>query len=259
MERDKGIVMKKLEGSVALVTGAASGIGRAIAELFAENGAEVVLVDIDERGLQAAAAGIQATGGRAFSIRCDVTDPEQARAAVRKTVDKFGKLEILVNNAGVSPLRPLEEITLEEWNQVLAINLTGPFLFSQAAFGHLQAAGRRARIINIGSLSGQIGGIAVGAHYTASKGGSMALTRQLARLLAPTRGTANNIAPGTADTALTQAWPEETRASLVKNIPLGRLGQPGEIARLALYLASEEAEFITGATISINGGQFIGG
>ena len=247
-----------LDGRVALITGAGSGIGKAIAHIFAQNGAAVVLVDIDLVSAEKATGEIEGQGGRALAMKCDVTESVQVQRAVQETIQKFKGLHILVNNAGVSPLRAFEQISLEEWNRVLAVNLTGPFLFCQVALPHLRKAGSKGRIINIGSLAGQTGGIMVGAHYAASKGGLMVLTRQLAKILAPNGVTVNNISPGTTDTTLTQAWSEETRQSLISQIPLGRLGKPEEVASLALFLASDEAGFITGATMNVNGGLFIG-
>jgi 3-oxoacyl-[acyl-carrier protein] reductase len=247
-----------LEGRVALITGAGSGIGKAIAQTFAQNGAAVVLVDIDLPSAEKVASEIEFLGAKALPVKCDVTEPIQVHQAVRAAIDRFKELHILVNNAGISPLRPFEQISLEEWNRVLSVNLTGPFLFCQAAFPHLRQAGNKGRIINIGSLAGQTGGIAVGAHYSASKGGLLVLTRQLAKILASDQVTVNTISPGTTDTTLTQAWGEETRQSLAHQIPLGRLGRPEDIASLALFLASDEASFITGATMNVNGGLFIG-
>lgn len=247
-----------LEGRIALITGAGSGIGKAIAITFAQNGAAVVLVDIDRASAQKAAREIETQGGRALAVACDVSNPAQVQQAVRATIEEFAGLHILVNNAGISPLRQFEQISLEEWNQVMAINLTGPFLFCQDTLPYLRQAGSKGRIIQIGSLAGQTGGIAVGAHYAASKGGLMVLTRQLAKILAPDRVTVNNISPGTTDTTMTQAWGEEIRQSLIRQIPLGRLGTPDDIASLALFLASDEAGFITGATINVNGGLFLG-
>jgi len=247
-----------LESRVALVTGAGTGIGKAIAQTFAQNGAAVVLVDIDLESAEKSAREIDGRGGGALAVSCDVADPIQVHQAIQATIDQFKCLHILVNNAGISPIRPFEQISLEEWNRVMAVNLTGPFLLCQAALPHLRQAGSKGRIINIGSLAGQTGGITVGAHYAASKGGLMVLTRQLAKILAPDRVTANNISPGTTDTALTQAWGDETLQSLMRQIPLGRLGQPEDVASLALFLASDDAGFITGATINVNGGMFVG-
>jgi NAD(P)-dependent dehydrogenase (short-subunit alcohol dehydrogenase family) len=247
-----------LESRVALVTGAGNGIGKAITHTLSQNGAAVVLVDIDIESTEEAARETQAWDGNALAIKCDVSDPTQVQQAVHAAVEKYNALHILVNNAGISPLRSIEQISLEEWNRVMAVNLTGPFLFCQAALPYLRQAGSKGRIINIGSLAGQTGGIAVGAHYAASKGGLMVLTRQLAKLLAPDRVTANNISPGTTDTQLTQAWGEDTLKALIGQIPLGRLGTPQDVASLALFLASDDAGFITGATFNVNGGMFIG-
>ena len=250
--------MGKLENRAAIITGAASGIGAAIALRFAEEGARAAIVDIDRETGEDLANRIRESGKEAISILCDVTREDQVNQAVEQTVKEFGGIHILVNNAGISPLSPLEEITLEDWNLVLAVNLTAPFLFIKAAYDHIKNAGEKGRVINIGSLAGQIGGIAVGLHYTASKGGVLAVTKQLAKLLAPFRATANSIAPGTTDTPLVQAWPEETREALISKIPLGRLARPEDIANAALFLASDEAQFITGATINVNGGMYSG-
>jgi len=250
--------MKKLHNRVALITGAASGIGKAIALKFASEGANVAIVDIDRQSSEKLISEIEAQGCKAIFVECDVTNETHVNHAVESTVDQLGALHILVNNAGVSPLKPLPEIDLEEWKKVLAINLTGPFLFMKITFDVIAKAGKKGRVINMGSLAGQIGGISVGLHYTASKGGIMAMSKQLAKLLAPYGATSNCIAPGTTDTPLVQAWPKETRQSLIKMIPLGRLGLPTDVACAALFFASEDAQFITGATINVNGGMFIG-
>ena len=249
--------MKKLQNRVALITGAASGIGKAIALKFASEGANIAIVDIDKQSSEKLASAIKAQGGKTICVECDVTSEARVNHAVESAVDQLGALHILVNNAGISPLKPLGEISLDEWNKVLAINLTGPFLFIKAAFPHIKKAGSLGRVINMGSLAGQIGGIAVGLHYTASKGGIMSVSKQLAKLLAPYKATANNIAPGTTDTPLVQTWPEETRQALIKQIPMGRFGLPEDVANAALFIASDEAQFITGTTINVNGGMYI--
>ena len=249
--------MKKLQNRVALITGAASGIGKAIALKFASEGANIAIVDIDKQSSEKLTSAIKAQGCKAIYVECDVTNETHVNHAVESTVNQLGALHILVNNAGVSPLKPLDEIDLEEWNKVLAINLTGPFLFIKATFPHIIKAGNLGRVINVGSLAGQIGGIAVGLHYTASKGGIMSVSKQLAKSLAPYKATSNCIAPGTTDTPLVQAWPEKTRQALIKKIPMGRLGLPEDVANAALFFASDEAQFITGATINVNGGMYI--
>lgn len=245
--------MKLLAERSALITGAGSGLGRAIALTFATEGAAVTVADLEQSAARRVADEIVAGGGRAIALALDVGRPESVAAAVRETVAAWGRLEILVNNAGICPLTPLADITLDEWNRVLAVNLTGVFLCSQAAFPHLMACDH-GRIINIASLAGRTGGVTVGLHYVASKGGVISLTKALAKLLAPSGGTANCIAPGPLETPLTAAWPAATRELLRRQIPLGRLGQPAEVAAAALYLASDAAAFVTGATLDINGG-----
>lgn len=249
--------MDELKERVALVSGAASGIGQAIALSLAGKGATVAAFDINLDGAQQTAEQITHQGGSALALHCDLTSQAQIKQAVETVSRQFKRLDILVNSAGISPMVDLEHIELEQWQRVLAVNLTAPFLVIQACWQHLKAAGKQGRIINIGSLSGQMGGIAVGLHYTSSKGGLMAMTKQLARLLAPSGGTANNISPGTTDTPLIQDWPPETRQALIERIPLGRLGAPRDVAEAACFLASDAAQFITGATINVNGGMFI--
>jgi len=248
---------KELEGRVALVTGGASGIGKAIAEKFAAHGAKVAVVDIDFDGANSVAGTIREAGGIAEASQCDVQDEAQIRKVVETVRSQLGAIQILVNNAGISPMQVIESIRLEEWERVMRVNLTSAFLFTQACLADLKQAGAKGRIIQMGSLAGQVGGIAVGLHYTASKGGLMAMTKQMAKLLAPYAVTVNNIAPGTTDTPLIQDWPDKTREELKNRIPLGRLGTVDDVASTALFLASDDASFITGATINVNGGMFI--
>ncbi len=246
--------MKELAHRTALISGAASGIGKAIAEAFAHQGTALLLLDIQAAELERCVSQLKQFNEKIIGFCCDITKPEQVQEAISLAVEKFGELHILINNAGICPLHSFEEITLEEWNQVLSVNLTGAFLLSQAALPYLRQAAEKGRIINIGSLAGISGGIAVGAHYAASKAGLMVLGKTLAALLAQQRVTVNNICPGTTDTPLTQTWQPETRQTLLNKIPLGRFCKPEEIAALALFLASDSAAYITGATLNINGG-----
>ena len=245
--------MKVIEDRVALVTGAGSGIGRAIALAFADAGAAVAVADLHRDAADRVVEEISATGGKVLALPLDVSQPERVAAAVAETVAAWHGLDILVNSAGICPLTPLAAISLAEWNRVLAVNLTGTFLCAQAAFPHLQAS-RHGRIINIASLAGRTGGVTVGLHYSASKGGVISMTKALARMLAPSGGTANCIAPGPLDTPMTADWPPENRELLRQQIPLGRLGHAEDVAAAALYLASGAGSFITGATLDINGG-----
>jgi 3-oxoacyl-[acyl-carrier protein] reductase len=236
-----------LAGRIALVTGAARGFGLATVRALSERGAGVALVDL----VPAQAAD------NTLALTADISRADQVRAAVEATVAHFGRLDIVVNNAGICPLTPFEEITEDEWDRVLGVNLKGVFLVSQAAMPHVRAAGSRGRIINISSSGGQMGGVLIGAHYSASKAGVIGLTKTLARLLAPVRATANCIAPGPAATDLTAPWADEQKARVRDQIPLARFAEADEIAAAVCFLASDEAAFITGATLDVNGGLYM--
>jgi 3-oxoacyl-[acyl-carrier protein] reductase len=238
-----------LAGRTALVTGAGRGLGRAIGRRLAELGARVVLGDIDAGALDETAHLIKDQGGEVSTYVFDVSDAD----AVRSMFTHIGRLEILVNNAGICPLTPPDEISEAEWDQVLAVNLKGAFLCIQVALPGLRASGW-GRVINIASLAGQMGGISVGVHYAASKAGLLGLTKAFARLLAPYGVTVNAIAPGTIETDLTAGWPEQIRQDLRAKIPLGRFVQPEEVAEVAAFLCSPVAAAITGATIDVNAG-----
>jgi 3-oxoacyl-[acyl-carrier protein] reductase len=243
-----------LSGRIGLVTGAARGIGLAIATALLERGAVVSLVDVDGPALRDAASQF---GGRTMAVEADVSRPGDVHNAVEEAAARFGGLDILVNNAGICPLTPFSEIDEEEWDRVLAVNLKGAFLCCQAALPHLKRSGRRGRIINIASVAGQMGGVLVGAHYVASKAGLIALTKSLARLLAPDGVTVNCIAPATTESELTAAWSEPQRAQVRGQIPLARFATPQEIAEAVCFLAGGSASFITGATLDVNGGLYL--
>ncbi|MGE5603722.1 MAG: SDR family NAD(P)-dependent oxidoreductase [Nitrososphaerales archaeon] len=244
----------QLSGRVALVTGAARGIGLEIARALYDEGAAVTLADIDGLALRAASKSL---GGAAFPLRCDVTRESDVRRAVAATASRFGALSILVNNAGICPLTPFGEVSRKEWDRVVAVNLTAAFLTSQEAYPHIQVAGNRGRIVNISSVGGQMGGVLVGVHYTASKAGLIGLTKSLARSLAPSGGTANCVAPATTATEMTAVWGEELQDRVRSQIPLGRLGTPQEIAAAVRFLCTDDAAFITGATLDVNGGLYL--
>lgn len=238
-----------LAGRTALVTGAGRGLGRVIARRLAGLGARIVLGDVDAEALAETARLITEEEGQAVPCPFDVANSTAVRAAFAQA----GPVQVLVNNAGICPLTPADEIAEAEWDRVLAVNLKGAFLCTQAALPGLKAAGW-GRVINIASLAGQMGGIAVGVHYAASKGGLLAMTKSFARLLAPYGVTVNAIAPATLDTELTAAWPEEIKGELRAKMSPGRLIRPDEVAEAVAFLCSPAADVITGATIDVNAG-----
>lgn len=244
----------ELSGRVAFVTGAARGIGLSIATALSQRGADVAMADVDLAALETAT---QALGDAALAVEADVSRQTDVRRAIERTVEHFGGLEILVNNAGICPLCDFADVTEEEWDRVMAINLKGAFFACQAALPHLQKSGERGRVVNISSVAGQSGGVLAPIHYSASKAGLIVMTKTLARVLAPQRATVNCVAPGTTATDLTDAWAEELRERVRAAIPLGRLGRPEEIAEAVCFLVSDKAAFVTGATLDINGGLFI--
>jgi 3-oxoacyl-[acyl-carrier protein] reductase len=244
----------ELVGRTAFVTGAARGIGLAIARALAQRGANLAMADVDIRQVDEAA---QSIGPATLAVETDVSRRGDVQRAIDLTLERFGILNILVNNAGICPMSEFDEITDEEWDRVLAINLRGAFACSQVALPHLRRSGRQGRIINIASVAGQMGGVAVGAHYVASKAGLIGLTKSLARLLAPDGVTVNCVSPSTTATDLTADWSEATKAHLAAQIPIGRFAHPEEIANAVAFLASDQAAFITGATLDVNGGLYL--
>lgn len=250
--------MTGLEGKVAIVTGAGAGLGRAIAERFAAEGAQVVIAEINPETGEAAAAHINARYGpdRAIFQRTDVTNAAQVAALIDATLSRCGRLDVLVNNAGFSPRKPFMEITQADWRYLLDLNLTSMFITAQCAAPHLTAA--RGNIINIASLHAlfTVKGLSA---YAAAKGGVVALTHSLALELAPAVRV-NAIAPGL---IITEGWraatantPGAVEQRLVHH-PLGRLGQPEDIAGAAVFLASDDAAFITGVLLPVDGGLTI--
>jgi 3-oxoacyl-[acyl-carrier protein] reductase len=225
-----------LDGRVALVTGGGRGIGKAIARTLRERGATVVAGDIE--------------GGE---IELDVRSAASFEAAVTQTVEQHGSLDILVNNAAVAIRRPFFEIGEAEWDEVLAVNLRGVFLGCQIA-GRLMRDRGSGRIVNISSLAGQAGSLVNGAHYTASKAGILALTKVVARELAPHGVTVNAVAPAAIDGPVMASLPPDQVEGLRRSIPIGRLGTGEEVGSIVAYLASDETAFVTGATFDVNGG-----
>ena len=245
-----------LSGQVALVTGASRGIGRAIAHVLAAAGARVALAARSESQLHEVAAEIKRQGASSeddvLVVPMDVAVESEVNAGVQRIVDAWDCVDVLVNNAGLIEFAPLDRIVPDSWDRVIAANLTGPYLCCRAVAPVMTRIGR-GRIINITSVSAQTGGVSGGVNYTASKGGLAAMTKTLARDLAPVGVTVNAISPGQID-ADPELLTDEQRAQVMGLIPLGRLGEPEEIAYAALFLASPMAAYITGTTIDVNGG-----
>ena len=249
--------MGRLDGKVALITGAASGIGRVAAELFASEGAHVVIADVVTRDGEAAVEAIRGRGGSAAFVRTDVSDPEQVEAMVRFAVDTFGALHVLYNNAGILP--PDDAGTLETpestWERVMAVNLKGVWLGCKYGIPALLDSGGGS-IINVSSMVALIGSATAQIAYTASKGGVLSLTRELAVEYARRGIRANALCPGPIDTPLLaelMADPDWAARRLV-HIPMGRPGRPDEIAKAALFLGCDDSSFMTGAVLTVDGG-----
>lgn len=241
-----------LSGQVALVTGASQGIGRAIAETLAANGATVCLVARSADKLAAVAETITAAGGKAEPLTCDVAQAEAIEQAVAGVVERHGRLDILVNNAGVTRDTLLPRMSDEEWDLVLTTNLRAPFLFMRAASRPMMQQ-RYGRIINVSSVSGMIGN-AGQANYSASKAGLIGLTRTVAKELAGRKVTVNAVSPGFIASEMTDALGPAILDEVKKRVPAKRLGQPGEIAEAVLFLASPAAGYITAQTLVVDGG-----
>jgi 3-oxoacyl-[acyl-carrier protein] reductase len=246
----------RFRDQVVVVTGAAVGIGATMAGMFAREGARVAVLDIDVPRLDEVARGITADGAEVLAQRCDVTSPADVGRSVDTVVGRWGRLDVLVNNAGgFYKIASIEEIDHDEWETILRLNLTSVFICSKAVVPIMKRQ-RRGRIVNMASIAGRTGNIPTAAHYAAAKAGIIGLTRQLAREVATHGILVNAVAPGTTATprVLAARSPEATRA-LAAAMPIGRLAEPAEIAETVLFLASDAARFVTGATLDVNGGQ----
>jgi 3-oxoacyl-[acyl-carrier protein] reductase len=243
-----------LAGRTAVVTGGASGIGLACARALRAEGANVVLGDLDGPAAEVAAAEL---GDGAVGIRADVASAEDAQRLVDVSVERFGALHVLVACAGVFHSTPFDRITPDEWDRIQAVNLRGTFLCAQAALAAMIPQGW-GRIVTVASLAGQVGGLAAGAAYAASKAGVVALTKSIARFAGPHGVTANAINPGVIDTPMIAQWPLPSREATLAQTPLRRIGTPEEVAAVVVWLASDGAAFVHGAHVDVNGGLYMG-
>jgi 3-oxoacyl-[acyl-carrier protein] reductase len=248
--------MPGVTGRIALVTGASQGIGRACALALAEGGALIALAARNEEKLAAVAKEIESTGGQAATFRMDVSNEAGVKTAVKAVLERFGKIEILVNNAGVTRDTLLMRMKKEDWDAVIQTNLSGAFHTTQAVIGSMLKP-RWGRIINITSVFGQTGQ-AGQANYSASKAGLIGFTMAMAREVASRNITVNAVAPGYIDTAMTEGLSVDLKSKVNEMIPLGRAGTDLEVAHAVRFLASEEASYITGHVLKVNGGMLMG-
>ncbi len=243
-----------LQGKVAVITGGGGAIGRACAHALAGEGAAIVVVDLDQGAADGVADMAGARGVEALGLAADITREADVAAVISRVLEAYGRLDVLVNCAGVFQAVPLEELSLADWQRVLDVNLTGLFLCGREALRAMRAQGIGGRIVNIASLAGQVGGLAAGANYSVSKAGVSCLTKSMARVAGSAGVTVNTINPGPVESPMVEAWPPSQRETQLERIPLGRLGRPEDIAGAVVFLASDAAAYIHGAHLDINGG-----
>jgi 3-oxoacyl-[acyl-carrier protein] reductase len=248
--------MADTQGRIALVTGAAQGIGRAIALELAKAGATLALADINEAKLAQVVAEVEALGGTAAAFKLDVSNQDSIEAGAKAVLERFGKVEILVNNAGITRDALMMSMKRSDWDLVIAINLTGPFLLTQALIRQM-IKNRWGRIVNMASVVGRAGQ-AGQVNYAASKAGLIGMTKSLAREVASRGITVNAVAPGYIETPMTAVLDEKVSAAMLANIPLARRGTDLDVAQAVAFLASESASYITGHVLDVNGGMFMG-
>jgi len=248
--------MAGVAGRVALVTGSSQGIGRACAIELARSGAKVALCARNLEKLEEVAKEIAANGGESVAIKMDVANEEEIKAGVKAAIDRLGKIDILVNNAGITRDQLVMRMKRSDWNDVINTNLTGPFLLIQAVISSMLKQ-RWGRIINVTSIFGQIGQ-AGQANYASSKAGLIGLTMAVAREVASRNITVNAVAPGWIETAMTTVLSDDLKETMRKSVPLGRTGTDLDVAHAVKFLASEEAGYITGEVLKVNGGILMG-
>jgi 3-oxoacyl-[acyl-carrier protein] reductase len=246
----------KLKNRVAIVTGGARGIGKAIALTFLREGAKVAIIDSDKERLEALKKEIKKENKEAMVIPCDITKGSDVNGMVDQVRKAFGRIDVLVNNAGIIRRGTIETVTEEDWDRVIEVNLKGTFNCCRAVVETMKSQ-RYGKIVNISSIAGKMGDIASAPGYGPSKAGMDALTKTLARQLAQYRINVNGIAPHAIETEMSAQWSEERRKEIIASIPLSRLGKPEDVANAVLFLASDEASFITGEILDVNGGALM--
>jgi 3-oxoacyl-[acyl-carrier protein] reductase len=244
-----------LEEKVALVTGAAQGIGRAVALLLAQKGADIAISDINLEKAEETVKEIEAIGRKALALKADVANMGEVERMIEAVLERFGKIDILVNNAGIARDKLILRMTEEDWDAVLNVNLKGTFNCTKAVIRHMSKQ-RKGKIVNIASVVGEMGNVGQ-ANYSASKAGVIGFTKTVAREFAQRGINVNAIAPGYIETPMTEALPEKAKEELKRIIPMERLGQPDDIAEAVLFLVSDSSSYITGHILNVNGGIYM--
>jgi len=242
-----------LDNKVAIVTGAGRGIGKAIAIALAREGANVIVNDVDIQTAEKVAREIKSLGWKALAIQVDISDSKEVNRMVQSVFKKFKRVDILVNNAAIIKRGSIEDLTEEDWDRVMNVNLKGTFNCAKAVVGIMKKQ-RYGKIVNISSIAGKIGDLASAPCYGASKAGMTCLAKSLARELASYNINVNVVAPHAIETDMSREWSEEKRKSIIADIPLARLGEPEDIAEAVAFLVSDKAKFITGEVLDVNGG-----
>ncbi len=236
------------KGKIAVITGGASGIGKACCLSLAEKGAIVIAIDRNENGAKAVAEEIISKGGKAEGLGLDIVDVKQIKEVIDYIENKYARIDILINCAGITQVIRIEEITEKEWDRMLEIDLKGPFFVSQAVI-NVMKKNNYGKIVNLGSLAGEVGGIVVGANYVAAKAGIIGLTKSLAKSAAQYGINVNTVSPGFIDTEMTKELNQD-----IKLVPLGRKGTAEEVSDVIIFLCSEYARYLTGVNLDVNGG-----
>ena len=245
-----------LKDRVAMITGAARGIGKAIALTFIREGARVAIIDSDRERLEIIKKEFEKENKEVIVIPCDITKSSDVKEMVTQVHKKFGRIDILVNNAGIIRRGTIDTVTEEDWDRVIEVNLKGTFNCCKAVAGIMKQQGY-GKIINVSSIAGKMGDITSAPGYGPSKAGVDALTKTLARQLAPHGINVNAVSPHAIETEMSAQWSEERRKEIIASIPLGRLGKPEDVAEAVLFMASDEASFITGEILDVNGGALM--
>ena len=246
----------KLKDRAAIITGGARGIGKAIGSAFVREGAKVCLVDVDQGVLETTKNEIRKNGEEILALTCDITKSADVKAAMNQVQKTWGRIDILVNNAGTIRRGTIETVTEEDWDRMIEVNLKGTFNCCKAVAGIMKQQ-RYGKIVNVSSIAGKMGDITSAPGYGPSKAGVDALTKTLARQLAPYGVNVNAVSPHAIETEMSAQWSEERRREIIASIPLGRLGKPEDVAEAVLFLASDDASFITGEILDVNGGALM--